>query len=840
MPQLRYAQPDMKRRDFLTTLPALPPAFAAAAVASKAEEPFAGLQLWYREPAQQWVDSLPLGNGRLGAMVMGVVREERIFLNEDTLWSGYPTDGNEPKGPEYLKEVRRLVLQHKDYAAADVACRKLQGPNTQSYQPLGELKLTFDDLESTFDYRRELDLDTAVCTTTYRSGSTRIRREVLASAPDQVIAIRIEAQGTQKLSLSVGFSSLFKAWTVEPDGSARLRLRAKAPVHSDPNYVNSGDPVLFSDAEGKGMRCEALLEARAEGGTITAGATSLRIENAAAVVLLVAAGTGFRGYDKLPDLSAEEIHARCSKTLDKASGRTWAQIRQAHVADHQKLFRRVALQLSLSSGASSEAAKLPTDERLKSYASQPDPSLAALYFQYGRYLLIASSRPHTQAANLQGIWSDNIRPPWSSNYTTNINVQMNYWLAETCNLADCHAPMFDLIEDLSHNGARTAKELYDLPGWVVHHNSDLWRASNPVGEKTGDPRWANWAMAGPWLCEHLWEHYAFSGDREFLRQRAWPLMKGAAEFVLAWLVDDGSGQLTTCPSESPENGFTTKDGKNASTTAGCTMDLTLIRELFKNCVAATKVLGVDADFAEKLWATQKRLPSFKKGSQGQLLEWSEEFPEPEPGHRHMSHLYGAYPSAVFTWKRTPDWMEAVRKSLDLRLKSGGGYTGWSAAWIVNLRARLRDGAKAGEAVSKLLTQSTHKNLFDTHPAGPGKYIFQIDGNFGGPAGIAEMLLQSHDGEVALLPALPPDWSDGSFRGLRARGGLTVRLEWKNGKAVSAELSPSQSGEFTLRPPKGQKIAAVRQGSTTHPLRANANGSVTVELAAGADVKVEFA
>jgi alpha-L-fucosidase 2 len=829
----------MKRREFLLTIPAL----SAAVLPAQAEPQTPGsgrdLTLWYNHPTEHWVDGLPVGNGRLGAMVLGGAPKERIWLNEATLWSGSPHNVNAPDGPRTLAEVRRLVLQDKDYAAADAAAHKLQGTYTESYQPLGELQITLENAKLD-GYRRELNIDTAICTTVHGLGAGSIAREVLVSAPDQVIAVRLEARGGARLNCRVEFASLLKH-SVAADGTARLRLRAKAPAHVDPNYLGTPNPIIWDDAEGKGMRCEALLEARAEGGTVRPDGDALRIEGASAATLLVAAGTAFRGFDRMPDLSAAAIHAGCVKTLDAAARKSWPALRAAHVADHQRLFRRVDFDL----GPGGPGAKLPTDERVTDYAQRPDASLAALYFQFGRYLLIASSRPGGQAANLQGVWSDILRPAWSANYTTNINVEMNYWLSETCNLSECHAPLTEMIEELSRNGARTARELYGMPGWTAHHNTDLWRAANPVGNGTGDTNWANWAMAAPWLCEHLWEHYRFSGDREFLRQRAWPVMKGAAEFLLGWLVDDGQGRLTTCPSTSPENRFYTADGKSVAVSAGCTMDLAMVRELFANSIAATRELATDQDFAGRLEAALARLQPFQKGSQGQLLEWREEFKETEPGHRHMSHLYSVYPAGIFTWSRSAEWMKAAEQSLELRLKSGGGYTGWSAAWIVCLRARFRDGAKAGEAVAHLLKQSTHRNLLDTHPWGGGGFVFQIDGNFGGPAGIAEMLLQSHEGEIALLPALNPDWAQGRIRGLRARGGLRVDIAWQDGKATSAELEASRAQELVLRPPAGQRVGRIRRMERGKPaaqvaVKAGLDGTVRVPIGQGARLGVEFA
>jgi alpha-L-fucosidase 2 len=440
---------------------------------------------------------------------------------------------------------------------------------------------------------------------------------------------------------------------------------------------------------------------------------------------------------------------------------------------------------------------------VKDVGESLDPSLFALYFQYGRYLLICSSRPGGQPANLQGIWNAKITPPWSSNWTSNINVQMNYWPAETCNLSECAEPLFDFINDVSVRGRHAAEETYALPGWVSHHNIDIWRTANPVGMGVGEPTWANFNMSGPWLCQHLFEHYLFTRDTEFLRTRAYPIMKGAAEFCLAWLIEDGEGHLTTCPSVSTENDFQAPNGKRAMTSSGCTMDMTLIRELFSNCMTASKVLGVDTEFASKLGVAAEKLVPFRIGKYGQLQEWSIDFDESTPGQRHMSHMYGLYPGNQITPIGTPALAQAARVSLERRLANGGAYTGWSRSWAIGFWARLGDGDLAWDSLSMLMQHSTNINLFDTHPAEGGP-IFQIDGNFGTTAAIAEMLLQSHTPEIHLLPALPSVWSEGTVTGLCARGGLTIDLAWSGGKLTNCTVRPKFSGEYSFRPPKGQQ------------------------------------
>jgi len=825
------------RRDFLA---ALPLALTMAQIEpAKAEDNATenDLVLWYRQPAREWTEALPIGNGRLGAMMFGGLGEERLQLNEDTLWSGCPKQWNNPEAQRYLPVVRRLVMDEEKYVEADAACQHMQGPFNESYEPLGNLRIKFAGTEKAEAYRRELDLDTATARVSYRVDGVDFVREAFISAVDQVMVVRLTASTPGRVSCVISLDTPHPS--LQQASEAGIRLNGKAPSHSEPNYIGSDNPVAYDETEGKGMRFCAEFRVVTKGGKTSQSAATdsvspyfVSVENADEVMLLFSASTGFRGFDRQPDLPAEAIAQRCGKPLDAAAGKTYAALRERHVADHQKLFRRVALQLG------PQPHDLPTDERLKAVDATADPSLLALYFQYGRYLLICSSRPGTQPANLQGVWNQEVRPPWSSNWTANINVQMNYWPAESCNLSECHGPMFDLIQGLSQTGHETARVNYGLGGWVSHHNVDLWRQSAPVGRGWGTPTWANFPMSGPWFCQHLWDHYRFTQDLDFLRNVAYPLMKGSAEFCLGWLIEDKQGNLTTCPSFSTENVFLTPEGKTASVSAGCTLDMALIRELLSNCIEASKLLSVDADTRAQMEKALPRLIPYQVGQYGQLQEWSKDFAEAEPGQRHMSQLYGLYPGCEITPRRTPALANAARVSLERRLKAGGAYTGWSRAWAIAFWARLLDGAMAQESLTMLMKHSTGPSLFDTHPAEHGS-IFQIDGNFGATAAIAEMLLQSHDGEIALLPALPGVWPAGMVKGLRARGNIGVAIEWSAGKASRATLAPAISGTQQLRAPQGQHIAAITQGGRELPLTRNDNGSVSVKLDAAGDYEVKF-
>jgi len=779
----------------------------------------ASRRLWYRQPAMEWEQALPLGNGSLGALVYGGVRQEQIKLNEDTLWSGGPRDTDVPDGGRTLAEIRRLILEEGDLAAAEELTKRLQGPFTQSYQPLGDLWLTMEHPTEGGDYQRELRLDDACVGVRYRIGGVTYERTVLVSAPHQALVVRLTADAPGCISLDVRFESL-QHHTVSVEGDALL-VEGRAPWQVDPNYhEGDADPVKVDTApDGRGMRFAGVLRAVADGGSVQEAGEALQIRGADSVTLIWSSATSFRGWDREPGRDTAPLLERCRAAVDGAASLPWDVLLTRHLADHRARFWRASLDL----GAPLHG-DLPTDERLRASQEGPlDPDLVALYWDYGRYLLIASSRPGTQPANLQGIWSRSQRPPWSANYTLNINAEMNYWLAESCNLADCAEPLITMVEELAQAGRRTAEALYGCRGWTAHHNADLWRLSSPVGAGTGCPWWACWPMGGAWLCQNLWDHYAFSQDPTILR-RIYPILREAAAFVEDWLVADAAGTLNTAPSTSPENRFLLEDGRPCGTAKDSAMDRAIIVDLLTHCIDAAKVLKVDAALSQRWRETLDNLFAYQVGPDGRLQEWDRPYPEPEPGHRHISHLYGVHPGHEVTPQRTPALAAAARRSLEHRLEHGSGHTGWSCAWIINQWARLGDASRAYAQVETLFRKSTYPNLWDAHPP------FQIDGNFGATAGIAEMLLQSHAGEIALLPALPEQWPTGSAHGLRARGGFMVDLAWADGRLAEATLYASVGGECHLRM-DGAIVVSTQHGESIS-LRDLGDGSVAFAAQSG--------
>jgi len=739
--------------------------------------------LWYTAPAKYFEEALPIGNGRMGAMVYGGVEKERLSLNDITLWSGEPVNlYSNPDAYTHLPGVREALFR-EDYAAADTLVRKLQGSFSNAYEPLGNLFIEFNHSKPIFGYNRKLDISHAQVEVDYESNNTKFNRKYIASHPDQVILILLSAKGKEKLNINLKYNSPLLHNTLIDHGL--LYLQGRAPVRSQPQYLQVRNPVEYF--EGRGTRYASVLQIKNTDGTIHYRDSMINVVNATTIEIRLAMATSFNGFDKDPfkdgknEIKSAEEHLITSNRYDINA------IFNRHSLDYKKYYDRVKFDLNHNNSTEDIYTRIR-----KNTATNTDIGLIPLHFNYGRYLLISSSRTPDVPINLQGLWNENVRPPWSSNYTVNINTEMNYWPVEVCNLSELHMPLLGFLHNLSKTGTVTAKTYYNNKGWAVHHNSDIWAMSNPVGDfGKGSPQWANWQMGGAWLSTHLYEHYKFTLDREFLKKEAYPLLKGAAQFCFDQLVKDPQGFLVTAPSTSPENVYITNTGFKAATLYGSTSDLSMIKEIFNDVIESSEILNIDKPFRDTLINALKNIYPYQISKKdGVLQEWYHDWDDAEINHRHLSHLFGVYPGKTIT-PDDKELFEAATKSLLRRTNNG---TGWSISWKISMWARLLHAEKAYDAIQKLLSYypadkseivmgggGTYPNLFDAHPP------FQIDGNFGGTAGIIEMLAQSHLDYIHILPALPTAWKNGKIMGIKARGNVEISIEWKENKLHTLTL-----------------------------------------------------